>query len=201
MEYSDKYRMYGLVPYNISPIQQAIQYGHALQEYNNMMIGVNETSRSMDMMSPDDVENTIEAFDIWRNICKTFIILNGGTTNDSQEYIGTMNDHEKTLKDMKWPSASFREPDLGNQLTAVVFLLPEQVYNCKLYPEFWDWDQVKKFDDRDLRKFKGEWDWETSFDDETARALMIYYMRWTTEVMGSNENVNMRKWVSQFRLA
>ena len=28
-------RMYGLVPYNISPIQQAIQYGHAVQEYNN----------------------------------------------------------------------------------------------------------------------------------------------------------------------
>ena len=28
-----KYRMYGLVPYNISPIQQAIQFGHAVVEY------------------------------------------------------------------------------------------------------------------------------------------------------------------------
>jgi hypothetical protein len=26
-------RMYGLVPYNISPIQQSIQYGHSVVEY------------------------------------------------------------------------------------------------------------------------------------------------------------------------
>ena len=30
-------RMYGLVPYNISPIQQAIQYGHAVVEYGQMV--------------------------------------------------------------------------------------------------------------------------------------------------------------------
>ena len=28
-----KQRMYGLVPYNISPIQQGIQFGHAVVEY------------------------------------------------------------------------------------------------------------------------------------------------------------------------
>ena len=28
-----KYRMYGLVPYNISPIQQGIQFGHGVVEY------------------------------------------------------------------------------------------------------------------------------------------------------------------------
>ena len=32
-----EYRMYFLVPYNLSPIQQGIQAGHALQEYNNNM--------------------------------------------------------------------------------------------------------------------------------------------------------------------
>jgi hypothetical protein len=29
--------MYGLVPYNISPIQQAIQFGHAVVEYGQKM--------------------------------------------------------------------------------------------------------------------------------------------------------------------
>ena len=28
-----EYRMYGLVPYNLSPIQQGIQFGHAVVEY------------------------------------------------------------------------------------------------------------------------------------------------------------------------
>ena len=30
-------RMYGFVPYNISPIQQAIQFGHAVVEYGQMI--------------------------------------------------------------------------------------------------------------------------------------------------------------------
>ena len=30
-------RMYGLVPYNISPIQQGIQFGHAVVEYGQMI--------------------------------------------------------------------------------------------------------------------------------------------------------------------
>lgn len=34
---SKTYRMYGLVPYNISPIQQGIQYGHAVVEYLTLL--------------------------------------------------------------------------------------------------------------------------------------------------------------------
>ena len=33
-----EWRMYGIVPYNISDIQKGIQFGHAVQEYNNLMI-------------------------------------------------------------------------------------------------------------------------------------------------------------------
>jgi hypothetical protein len=188
--------MYGLVPYNISPIQQAIQYGHALQEYNNILFDMK--------MTRSGTVGQHEAFDTWRKECKTFIILNGGTTNDSEEYTGTMNTHLQMMEDMKWPFASFREPDLGNQITAIVFIVPEQVYNRKLYPDFWEWAPVKeKFDKKDLDKFKGGvWDWETSFSsDEVARGLMIAYMAWVNDVMGSNENDNMRRWVSPFRLA
>ena len=32
-----EYRMYGLVPYNLSPIQQGIQFGHAVVEYGQLV--------------------------------------------------------------------------------------------------------------------------------------------------------------------
>ena len=203
MTHTDKFRMYGLVPYNISPIQQAIQYGHALQEYNNMFFEMKAMAGAPSGSGKEGTAEQHEAFDTWRKECKTFIIMNGGTTNYSLEYTGSLNTHLQTLRDMNWLFAGFDEPDLGDQLTAVNFILPEQVYNRKLYPEFWDWDIAKKaFDKRDLDKIRsGNWDWEESFEEHVARSMMLAYMQWTDEVMGGNENVNMRKWVSQFRLA
>ena len=35
-----EYRMYGLVPYNLSPIQQGIQFGHAVVEYQQNVIDI-----------------------------------------------------------------------------------------------------------------------------------------------------------------
>ena len=61
-----KYRMYGLVPYNISPIQQGIQFGHGVVEY--LMNNFNKPETQY-----------------WANDDKTFIILNGGTTNSKFE--------------------------------------------------------------------------------------------------------------------
>ena len=61
-----KKRLYFFVPYNISPIQQAIQAGHAALEY------------------AFKYGNTEEFIDFVTNH-KTWIILNGGTTNDSIE--------------------------------------------------------------------------------------------------------------------
>ena len=52
------YRMMGLVPYNISPIQQGIQFGHAVVEYGL------------------ESGNTPE-YQKWAKEDKTFIILNG----------------------------------------------------------------------------------------------------------------------------
>ena len=62
--------MYGIVPYNISPIQQAIQFGHAVVEYGQMA----KTN-----------SNVTELYDDWADNWKTFIILNGGTTNDKYQ--------------------------------------------------------------------------------------------------------------------
>lgn len=123
-------RMYGLVPYNISPIQQAIQYGHALQEYNNDIFDSiggaisNETKREM------------YKFEQWRLEDKTFIILNGGTTNKNLDHLGSLNEHRLTLREYGINIADFYEPDLGDQLTAVVFLVDERVFNKKKYPDY-----------------------------------------------------------------
>ena len=118
-------RMYGLVPYNLSPIQQGIQFGHALQEYNNDFFGVRDK------------------FEEWSMNWKTFIILNGGTTNKGLllggrvQRLGTLNQHRNYLQENDVEIGTFYEPDLGNQLTAVVFLVGEKVFNKIKYP---DWD-------------------------------------------------------------
>ena len=128
-------RMYGLVPYNISPIQQAIQYGHALQEYNNEIIEMIEDCASGRLVVPDD-RREMYKFEQWRKEDKTFIILNGGTTNTNLDHLGTLNEHRLTLREHGIKIADFYEPDLGDQLTAVVFLVDERVFNKKKYPDY-----------------------------------------------------------------
>jgi hypothetical protein len=114
-----KQRMYGLVPYNISPIQQGIQFGHAVVEY-----GLSYGHKSDDPYLQ------------WARNDKTFIILNGGTTNNNKECFGTLNNAQIRLYSMGVQNESFCEPDLGDQLTAVVFLVDERVWDREKYPEF-----------------------------------------------------------------
>ena len=105
MEQDLKYRMYGLVPYNLSPIQQAIQFGHAVVEYisNDYKVHGHISDPLLKWMDDD----------------KTFIILNGGTTNRNAKGIkdlpfGTLNQHILTLQKNQISFATFWEPDLGD---------------------------------------------------------------------------------------
>jgi hypothetical protein len=116
-----EYRMYGLVPYNLSPIQQGIQFGHAVVEYQQNIKGLT---------------NLEKIYDKWAKQDKTFIILNGGTTNNTLDKLGTLNQHLRTLIDNGVATSVFHEPDLGDQLTAIVFLVDERVFNRTLYPDF-----------------------------------------------------------------
>lgn len=118
------YRMYGLVPYNLSPIQQGIQFGHAVVEYG--------------LQNFSDVE-----YQQWATNDKTFIILNGGTTNTRYEsddafalQIGSLNNHRQSLFDKEIQFSSFFEPDLGDQLTAVVFLVDDRVFDKVKWPDY-----------------------------------------------------------------
>jgi hypothetical protein len=119
-----EYRMYGLVPYNISPIQQGIQFGHAVVEY-----GLKHGRTRV-------INDKVCTYTRWARNDKTFIILNGGTTNKNIDSYGTLNNTLIELQTMGVKLATFHEPDLGDQLTAVVFLVDERVWNKEKYPEF-----------------------------------------------------------------
>jgi len=179
MEKDLEYRMYGLVPYNISPIQQAIQYGHAVQEYNNLMF--NELiNKEIDMF---------HKFNKWAVEDKTFIILNGGTTNnkwdtDEGKCVGTLNEYDRQLEEHNIKTATFHEPDLNDALTAVVFLVDERVFDKKKYPNFEDYMATK-------------------VEDNLMMALLDnkkHYEEWV-EMIGGETNVWLREFLSQFKLA
>lgn len=169
-----EYRMYGLVPYNLSHIQQGIQFAHALQEYNNAFVPSTE-------------------FDKWKLEDKTIIILNGGTTNDKidlnskdspKHYKGSLNNHLIELLNQGIDLETFEEPDLGDQLTAVVFLVDERVWNYEKYPERFLGGPANPNEKYTLT---------VHLEPETEEA---YAKR-----LGGEQNVWMREFLSKFRLA
>lgn len=127
MENKLEYRMYGFVPYNISDKQKCIQFGHAVVEYGLKYFKDKNYQK-------------------WAKKDKTFIVLDGGTTNNGEEphkhvirnesYVGTLQKHHLELKKNKIKVATFFEPDLNDTLTAVVFLVDERVFNRIKYPDY-----------------------------------------------------------------
>lgn len=160
--------MYGLVPYNLSPIQQGIQFGHAVVEYS--------------LNFGEDLD-----YKQWARKDKTFIILNGGTTNLNEERLGSLN---QSAIDLTYTGsgtvkhATFHEPDLGDQLTAVVFLVDDRVWNKKLWPDY-----------------EGNWttDFKGTRPDEAA------YEEWVTKFSSNKQEawriVWLREYLKNFRLA
>ncbi len=151
------YRMYGLVPYNISPIQQGIQFGHAVVEYG-LEFG------------------TTPEYQKWANEDKTFIILDGGTTNtrydENDNHIGSLNNHRQLLSDEGVQFRSFFEPDLGDQLTAVVFLADDRVFDKKIWS---DYNGTFYIDG--TPEATEYWNWIMKFDESEQEARRIVFLR------------------------
>lgn len=167
-----EYRMYGLVPYNISDIQKGIQFGHAVVEYF--------------LTIPKSVE-----LNKWASTDKTFIILNGGTTNENKndKFYGTLQQYRDDLKNIGVRFAEFKEPDLNNSLSAFVFLVDERVYDRELYPNF----------------IKEELPYGRNKPSEKMVKILeeknnIKYERWV-EKLGGAKNVILRDYLKNFKLA
>jgi hypothetical protein len=151
-KYNREYRMYGLVPYNLSPIQQGIQFGHAVVEYGLEFF-----------QTP--------AYQEWARRDKTFIILNGGTTNDNDMRLGTLQQHYFELTDRGIQVGEFHEPDLGDQMTAVVFLVDDRVFDKKNWPDF-SYDSYARESEEEQR-----WNWKMQFTDDEREADRIVFLR------------------------
>lgn len=119
-------RMYHLVLYNISPIQQGIQSYHAGIEYALIYWKTKEFQR-------------------WAKKDKTVIVLNGGTSNKEGKSVydetfeitnfGSMEKHLHTLGTNDILCTPFYEPDLNNATTAIAFLADERVWDKEKYPD------------------------------------------------------------------
>ncbi len=118
-----KQRMYFLVMYSLSGIQQGIQAGHAQNEYQLLHGGDSE-------------------YKDWATYDKTWIILSGGTSNQTgrnryndELCYGSMEGHLCSLIEAGVKHAEFYEPDLNNSMSAIAFLVDEYVWDRDNHPD------------------------------------------------------------------
>ena len=161
-------RMYFFVPYNISDIQKGIQAGHAALEYANRY-GETDLFKSF-------VANY-----------KTWIILNGGTTNNDMVNMGTLQAlyHSIHTFNMNHPDnmvemSPFYEPDLNDAMTAFCFIADERVWDFINYP--------------DLRE-EVVYDGTNNLED-----IAEIHMNWE-KMMGGEKNIFLRDLIRGVKLA
>ena len=180
-------RMYGLVNYQLTGIQMGIQFSHAVVEYGQSV------------KHSDDLIYELRKYDDWADNHKTYIILNGGTTNLNPDRIGTLNQHLISLSDNGIFCSYFHEPDLGDQLTSVCFIVDERVFNREKYPDF------------DTKIYQGDFSdpMNPSFLLDNRGLLqmpghtIINKLEWDkwVESIGGRRNLFLRNFLRSFRLA
>jgi hypothetical protein len=181
MENKRTYRMYGMTPYNISAIQSGIQFGHAVQEFNNQIFEMMvEKLRGVTFTGPE--YQLMAAFENWSKYDKTFIVLNGGTTNTNPERPGTLNIAMEELRNRGIFYADFYEPDLGDQLTAFVFLVDDRVFDRSTWPDY----TGNYYADGKTPEATEYYEWKMKFAKTEEEADQIVFLR---------------EWLPKFRLA
>jgi hypothetical protein len=171
-----EYRMYFFVPYNLSPIQQGIQAGHALGEY------------ALKYGRGNPVHLVWDFLEKW----KTFMVMNGGTSNSSRDFnaipYGSLNQIADALVEQEIEMAYFTEPDINEALTAVCFIADERVFNKDDYPEFWDFlAEQDGYDENPTRievKLTPIEEWADKYGQ--------HFINWKEDIMGGHKNFFLR---------
>jgi len=193
-------RMYFCVPYNISDIQKGIQAGHAALEYERLH-GDTELYK-------DFVKNY-----------KTWIILNGGTTNssliknpetgwyadpekDESPYLGSLDNIVHQLISNEVDMSIFREPDLNDALTAICFIADERVFNYANYPDFANWlMEIKMYPDfYAIMADESKVLLRNLTPNQCEEAFPTWYKEWI-EFLGGDKNVFLRELLRDKKLA
>ena len=172
-------RMYFFVPYNISEMQRGIQAGHASLRYARLF--------------------SAEYPEVWDFVDnhETWIVLNGGTMNDSRDFEGiaegTMNQIADDLLANDIRFSYFLEPDLNNGLSALCFLCDERVFNRVDYPDFMDYIvDVKMYKHaKDAMPAENLIYLKTLGMEKSEEMFPEYYKEWV-RVMGGVKNVFLR---------
>lgn len=184
-------RMYGLTNYQLTGIQKGIQFLHGVVEYSQMVNIIGGES--------------LNIYNEWANNHKTVVLLNGGTTNHRNDEnglpFGTLNNHVLKLKEMQINFSTFNEPDLGDQLTAVVFILDERIFNKKKYPDFKDWliENYSKQFKKDMRFLPTNSILEMMKNSESEKDVKVY-KKWI-KLIGGERNHQIREFIKNFKLA
>lgn len=176
-------RMYFFTIYQLTGIQAGIQCGHAALEYAHKF---------------GQSELFINFILNW----KTWIILNGGTTNDQRDFedtsAGTLNQIADQLYENNIDFSYFREPDLNDALTAVCFICDERVFNKKDYPDFIDWF-ISRIDNEVIETIR----LRTEYLKDAKNFIETYnelYKEWV-RLIGGVKNVFLRELIQDKKLA
>jgi len=178
-------RMYGFVPYQMSGIQAGIQFGHAVVRYGRTFF------------QTDDYKN-------WMNRWETFIVLNGGTTNDSDhsEHYGGINKIVDQLVAWDIDHAVFREPDLGRQITGIALILSEECFSSeyKSLIEFMGSDNEYYSEYNQVKTKYNQWPKPTKSKSDFIKEKYPWIYNNYVDYMGGEKNIKLREYVKNFRL-
>jgi hypothetical protein len=185
-----EYRMYFFVPFNISDIYKGIMSGHCALRYAHRF-GMNNPQHQ--------VWDFIQRYETW-------IILNGGTTNDERDHegnpLGTLNQIGDSLSDNDIEFAFFHEPDLNNALTALCFIVDERVFNKEDYPDFWDYIvHIKMSPDAREAMPVENYDLIKSQSAERLQEMFPEYYKEWVRFVGGVKNVFLRGLIKDKKLA
>ena len=156
--------MYGLCLYSLSPIQKGIQFGHAIVEYVQQHFNDEE-------------------YQSFANNDKTFILLDGGSSNYLSEMHddfldsprGSLNSYCDEIKSQGIKVGEFYEPDINNALTAICFLVDERVFDREKYPDFQGSYISQGFTTRPMEPEYSNW--LKQFSDDRNESLKIVWFR------------------------
>jgi hypothetical protein len=183
-------RLYFFTIYQLMGIQKGIQSGHAALRF------VLKYAR----YDPNHI--------IWDFIenHETWIVLNGGTTNDEEDIdgmsLGSINQLGESLYGNNIEFSVFREPDLNNAITALCFICDERVFNKKDYPDFIYWLlNVKMYAEAgEVMPMENRIKLKLMTDNELQNAFPEYYKEWV-RLIGGLKNEFLRELTRDKKLA
>ena len=186
-------RMYFFVPYQLTGIQQGIQCGHAALEYANRF-------------------RDTELFQKFITYYKTWIVLNGGTTNNgmTSSAPGTLNDIYSSIihyniyarLDDKIDVEKFYEPDLNDALTSVCVICDARVFDKEHYPNFGDWRiDFKMYDTAKKSLPKLNENMLRKLTNDNAKELFPEYFQDWVNFIGGPKNLFLRDLINGKKLA